>query len=70
MLPWKPNKMAIGHETQKLGRQSSNDHNCQICFTLLHTSQVMKKMQFNHFSIKGLWEISVAMATKPRDKSP
>ena len=36
MLPWKPNKMATGHETQKLGRQSSNDHNCQIWFTSLH----------------------------------
>ena len=29
MLPWQPNKMAIGHKTHKLGRQSSNDHNYQ-----------------------------------------
>ena len=36
MLRWKPNKMATGHETHKLGRQSSNDHNCQIWFTSLH----------------------------------
>ena len=28
MLPWKPNEMATGHETHKLDRQSSNDHNC------------------------------------------
>ena len=36
MLPWKPNKMATCHEMHKLGRQSSNDHNCQIRFTSLH----------------------------------
>ena len=36
MLPWQPNKMAISHKTYKLGRQSSNDHNCQIWFTSLH----------------------------------
>ena len=34
MLPWQPNKMATGHQTHKLGRQSSYDHNCQIWFTL------------------------------------
>ena len=28
MLPWQPYMMAIGHKTHKLGRQSSNDHNC------------------------------------------
>ena len=36
MLPWKPNKMATGHEAHKLGRQSSNDHDCQIWFTSHH----------------------------------
>ena len=36
MLPWKPNKVATGHETHKMGRQSPNDHNCQIWFTSLH----------------------------------
>ena len=35
MLPWQPNKMAPGHQTHKLGRQSSEDHNCQIWFTSL-----------------------------------
>ena len=25
MLPWQPNKMATGHQTHKLGRQSSYD---------------------------------------------
>ena len=35
MLPWQPNKMAAGHQTHKLGRQSSDDHNCQIWFTSL-----------------------------------
>ena len=29
-LPWKPNKNANDHKTHKLGRQSPNDHNCQI----------------------------------------
>ena len=28
-------QMAIGHKTHKLGRQSSNDHKCQIWFTSL-----------------------------------
>ena len=36
MLPWKPNKIATGHETHKWGRQLSNDHNCQIWFTSFH----------------------------------
>ena len=46
MLPWQPNKMAAGHQTQKLGRQSSN---------MVHvTSVVMEKMQFNHFPIISL----------------
>ena len=28
LLPWQPNKMAAGHKTHKLDRQSSNDHKC------------------------------------------
>ena len=36
MLPWNPNKIATGHEIHKLGRQLSNDHNCQMWFTSLH----------------------------------
>ena len=32
---WQPNKMATGHKTHKLGRQSSNDHNCPIWITSL-----------------------------------
>ena len=35
MLPWQPNKMVTGHKTHKLGRQSSNDHKCQIWITSL-----------------------------------
>ena len=35
ILPWKPNKMAPGHKTNKL-RQSWNDYNCQIWFKSLH----------------------------------
>ena len=35
-VAWQPNKMAICHKAHKLGRQSSNDHNCQIWFTALH----------------------------------
>ena len=30
----------------------------------------MEKMQLNQFPIISLWELSVAMATKPRDKPP
>ena len=51
MLRWQQNKMATGHKTDKLCRQSSNDHNCQIWFASL----VMEKMQFNHFPIISLW---------------
>ena len=29
------NNIVTGHKTHKLGRQSSNDHNCQIWFTSL-----------------------------------
>ena len=36
MLPLQPKKMAIGHQTYKLGKQSSNDHKCQIWYTSLH----------------------------------
>ena len=36
MLPWQANKIVTGHQTHKLGRQPSNDHNCQIWFTPLH----------------------------------
>ena len=68
MLPWQPNKMATGHQTHELDGQSSNDHNLQnmVHITLL----VMEKMQLNHFPIISLWELSVAMATKPKDRSP
>ena len=36
IMPWQLNKMVSGHKTCKLGRQSSNNHNCQICLTSLH----------------------------------
>ena len=55
--------LVINH---KLGRQSSNDHKCQIWFT----SRVMQKMQFNHFPIKSLWDLSVVIATKQKSRSP
>ena len=32
------------------------------------TSPVMEEQKFNHFPIISLWELSVAMATKPRGK--
>ena len=53
MLPWQPNKIVTDHKTHKLGRQSSNDHNCQIWFTLLQW--LWRKMQFNQmqFSYKS-----------------
>ena len=31
------------------------------------TSLLMKKMQFNHFAIVNLWELSVAMANQDAD---
>ena len=68
MLPWQPKKMAADHQTHKMCRQSSDDHNCQIWFTSLHW--FMEKMQFNHLPIISLWNLSVAMATKPRGRSP
>ena len=67
MLPWQPNKMATGHKTYTLGRQSSNDHKCQTWFTSLHW---LEKIQFNPFPIISLWELYVAMATKPGGRSP
>ena len=69
MLPLQPNKMAAGHQTHKLGRQSSDDHNCQIRFPSLQMV-MQNKMQINHFPIISLSEIFVAMATKPRGRSP
>ena len=56
ILPRQPNKMVTGHKTHKLGRQSSNDHNCQLMVQI--TSNDMKKMQFNHFLIVSLWVLS------------
>ena len=64
MLPWQPNNMATDHQAYKLSRQPSNDHH------MAHmTSLVMEKMQFNHFPIINQWELSVAMVTKPSDRS-
>ena len=59
--------MPTGFQTHKLRRQSSNDHNCQIWFT---RPLVMEKRQLNHYPIISQWELSVAMVTKPRDRSP
>ena len=44
MLPWKSNKTAIGHKTHKLGRQSSNDHNCQIIIRLSLLTYHMREL--------------------------
>ena len=41
-----------------------------MIITARYGSLVMKKMQFKHFSIISLWELSVAMSTKPRGRSP
>ena len=51
MLPWQPNKMATGHITNKMGRQSSDDHNCQIRFTSLQWLRRIK--QFSHYKSMG-----------------
>ena len=68
MLPWQPNKTAADQKTHKLGRQSSTDHKCEIWFTLLHW--LWRKYKFNPFPITSLWELSVAMATKPTGRTP
>ena len=50
--------MAIGHETLKLSRQSSNDRKLP---NMIHiTSLLMETLQFNHFPIISLWEFPVA----------
>ena len=36
---------------------------------MVHITSLVAKMQFNHLSIISLWELSVAMATKPRGRS-
>ena len=66
-VAWQPNKMATGHKTHRLGRQSSNDHNCQIWFTSLHW--LWRKCNLTIFPL-CLWELSVAMGTKLRGRSP
>ena len=40
-----------------------------MIITARYGSLVMKKMQFKHFFIISLLELSVAMSTKPRGKS-
>ena len=67
MLPWQTNKMVTGHQTHKLGRQSSDDLNCQIWFTSLQW--LWRKSNLTIFPL-CLWELSVAMATKPGGRSP
>ena len=67
MLPWQPNKMATGHQTRKLDRQSSYDLTAKYGS---HHFSGYGDMQLNHFPIISLWELSVAMATKPRGRSP
>ena len=64
ILPWQPNKMVAGHKTHKLGRQSSNNHYSQIWFATL----VIEKIRFNLFPIISLWELSVTMAIKLKDR--
>ena len=54
MLPWQPNNMDTGHKTDKLCRQSSNDHNYQIRFTTLH--QLQRKCNLTNFPIISLRE--------------
>ena len=68
MLPWQPNKIATGHQTYKLGRETSDDHNSQIWFTSL--LWLWRKCNLNHFPIVSLWELSVVMATIPRGRLP
>ena len=36
MLPWQPNQKVTSHKTYKLGRQSKDDHNCQVWLKSVH----------------------------------
>ena len=56
MLPWQLNKIVTGHKTHKLGRQSSNDHNCQIWFTSLQW--LWRKCNLTIFSYKSIEVLS------------
>ena len=63
ILPWQPRKMATGHKTHNLVRQSSNDHNCQLWFNSLH---VLWRKYNLPFSIVSLVERTVVIATKQK----
>ena len=51
MLPWQPNKMAIGHKTHILDKNHPVIRTAKYVYI---TSLVMEKMQFNHFSIMSM----------------
>ena len=73
ILPWQPNKLATGHKTNKLVRQSPNDHNCQIWFTSIHL--LWRKCNLTIFPLKSMgpfschnnqtktkWQITIILA--------
>ena len=49
ILPWQLNKMVTGHKAHKLGRQSLNDHSCQIWFTFL--CMLLRKFNWTIFPL-------------------
>ena len=68
MLPLQPNKwpLVIKH----INWVDNHQMIITAKYGLHHFKWLWKKMQISHFPIVSLWEISVAMATKPRDRSP
>ena len=67
ILPWQANKLTTDHKTYKLCRQTSNDHNCQICFTSLHV--LWRKCSLTIFLLKVYGNFR-CHATKQNGRSP
>ena len=67
ILLWQPNKMVTDHKTYKLGRQSSNDHNCQIWFTSLHMLWRKCNLTISYYKPMGSFSCH---STKPKGRSP
>ena len=71
MLPWQTNKMVTGHKTHELGRQSSNDHNCQIWFiSLWEFSVAMATKPKGRLADFYLFSISLTPLTFAPNYSP
>ena len=54
--------MAAGHKTQKMGRQSSDDHNCQIWFTSLQWLCTKSSLTIFPFGNQTKSQINIILA--------